>query len=66
MRLSPTELGEVILATSRRAQAKLAQEVTDMVSGLYGSDSDTAAFIGGVYSEQFPEPDDEGGEDARR
>lgn len=59
MRLSPTELAQVILATSRLAQARLAQQVADLVGGLYGPDSDTAAFIGGTYASQFPEPDDD-------
>ena len=62
MRLSPSELGEIIMATSRRAQAKLAQQVADMVGSLYGAGSETAAFIGKTYSEQFPEPDDQDGE----
>ena len=66
MRLSPVELADVILAASRRAQARLAQQVTDLVAVLYGSGSDTAAFIGGTYAAQFPEPDDEDEEDARR
>jgi YbaB/EbfC DNA-binding family protein len=66
MRLSPSDLGEIILATSRRAQAKLAQQVADVVSSLYGAGSETAAFIGKTYSEQFPEPDDEDEERDRR
>jgi hypothetical protein len=59
MRLSPGELAEVILATSRRAQAKMAQEMTAVVQGMYGSGSQTASFIAGAYAEQFPEPPDE-------
>src|SRR3954463_7873017 len=51
MRLSPNDLGEIILATSRRAQAKLAQQVADVVGSLYGTGSETAAFIGKTYSE---------------
>ncbi|GAB1688679.1 YbaB/EbfC family nucleoid-associated protein [Krasilnikovia sp. M28-CT-15] len=66
MQLSPDELAEIILATSRRAQAKLAQQVTDLVSGLYGAGSETAAFIGGTYAAQFPEPDDQDEADTRR
>lgn len=58
MRMSPAQLAEIILVTSRRAQAELAQRVADVVKGLYGADSDTAAFIGGIYLEQFPEPED--------
>lgn len=66
MRLSPSDLGETILATSRRAQATLAQQVADVVGSLYGAGSETAAFIGKTYSDQFPEPDDEGEERDRR
>jgi hypothetical protein len=57
MRLSPGTLGEIVVTTSRRAQATLAQQVADVVGRLYGADSATAAFIGRTYSEQFPEPD---------
>jgi hypothetical protein len=66
MRMTPRELAEIILATSRRAQAQLAQQVTDLVNGLYGSGSDTAAFIGRTYTAQFPEPGDHDEERGRR
>lgn len=66
MRLSTRELGELILATSRRAQANLAKEVSAIVDGLYGAGSTTAGFIGGTYSAQFPEPDDQDEEGDRR
>lgn len=59
MRLSPAAMGEMILATNRRAQAKLAEQVNDLMGALYGAGSETASFIGRTYSEQFPEPPDE-------
>jgi hypothetical protein len=59
MRLPATELAAIILHTSRQAQAAMAQQMGDMVRGLYGSDSDTASFIANTYAEQFPEPPDE-------
>jgi hypothetical protein len=59
MRLGPGELSEIILTTSRRAQAKLAQDVAALVTGLYGSGSATASFITGAYTSQFPEPPEE-------
>lgn len=62
MRLSPSELGELILTTSRRAQARLAEQVNGMVSSLYGAGSETASFIGRTYSDRFPEPQDEDGD----
>jgi DNA-binding protein YbaB len=66
MRLSASELGELILSTSKRAQAKLAQQVAEITSALYGAGSETASFIGNAYSVQFPEPDDEVEERDRR
>ncbi|MCA2211827.1 YbaB/EbfC family nucleoid-associated protein [Jidongwangia harbinensis] len=59
MRLPPGELAEIIVATSRRAQAVMAQRMAELVGGLYGADSDTAVFIAGAYAEQFPEPPDD-------
>ncbi len=57
-RLPSAELSELILATSRRAQARLAQQVADLTTSMYGTGSATASFINGAYAEQFPEPDD--------
>ena len=56
MRKSPADLADLILSASREAQAKLARQITDLATGLYGADSETAAFIGGTYTAQFPEP----------
>ena len=58
-RLPSAELGELILATSRRAQARLAQQVADLTTSMYGAGSATASFINGAYAEQFPAPDDD-------
>jgi YbaB/EbfC DNA-binding family len=65
MRLPAGELAAIILDTNRRAQAKLARQTVDVVSGLYGADSQTASFIGGAYTERFPEPPDEEERDRR-
>jgi DNA-binding protein YbaB len=54
MRLPPGRLASLILDTSRRAQAKMAQRVVDEVSSLYGPGSETASFIGDVYTSRFP------------
>jgi hypothetical protein len=65
MRLSAGELAEIILVTSRRAQATMAQEIAGVVADVYGAGSETASFITGAYTTQFPElPEDE--ERARR
>jgi hypothetical protein len=66
MRLSATELSEAIMATNRRAQARLAKDVSALVGSLYGAGSQTASFIAGTYAEQFPEPDDHDEERDRR
>lgn len=66
MRLPADELAELILGTSRRAQAKLAARMADLVTGLYGADSPTAAFVAGTYAEQFPRPERDEEERDRR
>jgi hypothetical protein len=66
MRLAPAELAATILETSRRAQSRLAERMNDLVTGLYGEGSETAAFIGGTYAEQFPRPPEDDEESDRR
>ncbi|GAB2568668.1 hypothetical protein Aab01nite_44560 [Paractinoplanes abujensis] len=66
LRLSPGELAELILETSRRAQARLAERMTELVTGIYGPGSDTANFIGGAYAEQFPPPPEDDETEERR
>lgn len=53
-RLPAADLAALILDTSRRAQATLADRVAEVASRVYGAGSETAAFIGGVYTRQFP------------
>ena len=57
--LSRNELAELVLATSRKAQARLAQRVGELVSGMYGASSSTTAFVTEAYTKKYPEPDDE-------
>jgi DNA-binding protein YbaB len=66
MTLSASDLEETILATSHRAQANLARQVSDLVSSLYGAGSETADFVGGTYAEQFPEFEDQNDDGERR
>jgi DNA-binding protein YbaB len=66
MRLPADELASIILDTNRRAQAKMARQMADVVSDLYGAGSETASFIGGVYADRFPEPPDDDEERDRR
>jgi hypothetical protein len=65
MRLSPDELASIILDTSRRAQAKVAQQVTEIVNSMYGASSETAYFISNAYHQQFPEPPEDEERDRR-
>lgn len=59
--LSRDELAMVVLATSRRAQARLADQVGALVAGLYGAGSGTAALVTEAYTSRYPNPDDEQG-----
>jgi DNA-binding protein YbaB len=61
--LSRDELARLVLTTSRRAQARLAEQVSAIVSGMYGAGSGTAAFITDAYSSRYPAVDD--GEEQR-
>ncbi|GGN97025.1 hypothetical protein GCM10010112_88860 [Actinoplanes lobatus] len=54
MRLAPDELARLIMATARRAQARLSDEMAELVKGIFGSDSATTSFIAGTYADQFP------------
>jgi hypothetical protein len=55
------ELAELVLQTSRRAQADLARSMQTVAAEVYGAGSETASFVGRAYTEKFPEPieDDE-------
>jgi DNA-binding protein YbaB len=53
------ELAALVLRTSRRAQARLAETVSEAATRLYGGGSETAAFLGSTYAERFPQIDDE-------
>jgi DNA-binding protein YbaB len=59
-RLPLDRLAALVLDTSRRAQAKIAKQVGDLVSETYGLGSPTADFVSGAYAERFGgEPDGE-------
>jgi DNA-binding protein YbaB len=60
--LSRDELARLVLATSRRAQAMLAEKVGDLVSSLYGEGSGTAAFVVDAYASRYPQPPKEDSE----
>ena len=54
--LALERLAEVVLQTSRRAQAKLAESMGELVSQVYGSGSPTATFVAQAYADRFPAP----------
>jgi DNA-binding protein YbaB len=58
-KLTRDELAELVLATSRRAQAQLAERVRDLVAKTYGADSGTANLVAEAYSSRYPGTDDE-------
>jgi hypothetical protein len=55
-------LAELVLQTSRQAQARLAESIGELVSELYGQDSQTASFVARTYAERFPAPEPEDGD----
>jgi DNA-binding protein YbaB len=64
-RLSLEDLTNVIMGTSRRAQAQMAKRMHEMAAGVLGPDSETAGFISSVYAEKFPEQPEDDGRGAR-
>lgn len=59
--LAREELARLVVATSEKAQVKLAARVGELVSSLYGSGSSTAAFVTSAYASKYPDPDNEPG-----
>ncbi|AGZ39950.1 hypothetical protein [Actinoplanes friuliensis] len=61
--LSRDELARLVLATSEHAQARLAEQVSTIMPGMYSASSSTAVFITDAYSTRYPALDD--GEEQR-
>lgn len=59
------ELAALVLRTSRRAQARLAETVSEAAAQLYGNGSETAAFLGSTYNDRFPRSDEDEDEEKR-
>jgi DNA-binding protein YbaB len=57
--LSRDDLADLVLATSRRAQARLTAQVSELVSSVYGAGSGTAALVTDAYASRYPTPDDD-------
>ena len=47
------ELAALVVATSKKAQARMAEQVSGLVAQLYGAESGTAQFIRTAYAERF-------------
>ncbi|MFI5492508.1 YbaB/EbfC family nucleoid-associated protein [Actinoplanes sp. NPDC051859] len=58
-RLVRDDLARLVLTTSRRAQAKLAERVSEITTSMYGASSSTAAFLSEAYTSRYPQPDDD-------
>ncbi|MDI6103477.1 YbaB/EbfC family nucleoid-associated protein, partial [Actinoplanes sp. NEAU-A12] len=56
MRRAPEDLAHLILATTRQAQSRLAEDMSELVRGIYGADSATTSFVADAYAKQFPAP----------
>lgn len=55
------QLAALIVSTSKRAQARMAEQVSELVGRMYGPESGTAQFIRTAYTERFADPDVDGG-----
>ena len=64
--MRPAALVEAILATMRRAQARLAGRVAEIAADTVGTDSETGRAAVASFAERFPEPPDGGGYGAGR
>jgi hypothetical protein len=53
LKLAPDELAGEILACAKGAQAKLADQIGRTVSGVLGSDSETASYVAQAYADKF-------------
>jgi hypothetical protein len=53
LKLGPDELAGEILACAKGAQAKLADQIGRTVSGVLGSDSQTASYVAQAYADKF-------------
>ncbi|RZU48483.1 YbaB/EbfC DNA-binding family protein [Krasilnikovia cinnamomea] len=63
--LSLEDLAALVLQTSRRAQARLAESMSEAVAQVFGQGSETASFVSQAYAERFPRPDDDADGDQR-
>ncbi|WP_016697646.1 YbaB/EbfC family nucleoid-associated protein [Actinoalloteichus spitiensis] len=63
----PEELSAQILDTLRRAQARIADQMREVLTPILGEDSESLNAVMGGYQERFPQLDDEDtGGSARR
>jgi DNA-binding protein YbaB len=51
------QLAELVMQSSRQAQARLAASIGELVSQIYGPGSETANFVSRTYAERFPTPE---------
>lgn len=58
-RLPTSRMAEVVLTTMRRAQARIADQVAEIVQTRVGDDPETAAAMTETFRQRFPQPDPE-------
>lgn len=56
--MDPAQVSEQIMTTMRRAQAKLRQQVHDLVQATVPADDEPARNLMAQYDQRFPEVDD--------
>lgn len=59
------ELAALVVQTSRQAQARLAESMSDVASQVFGRGSETASFISRAYADRFPQLDEDEAEGHR-
>jgi hypothetical protein len=66
VQLGPEDLAAEILACAKGAQAKLADQIGQTVSGVLGPESETADYVAQAYADKFGAVADEQTEDPGR
>lgn len=57
--LAGAELAALVLATMRRAQSRITEQVAEIMQSTVGEDGQTVAAVVGSYRQRFPEPEPE-------
>ncbi|SDH88917.1 YbaB/EbfC DNA-binding family protein [Actinokineospora alba] len=58
-RLPATRMAELVLTTMRKAQARISDQVAEIVQTRVGDDPETTEAVVGAYRARFPDPEPE-------